>query len=138
MACWSLDSGGEEVQVMSNKTSPVHTHRDPAERHLRLAWVFVALTVPAFVGAMFLGEGLLSALGYSSDDTSIPFDVVVRAGGPALLLMVTPPALAVWYGLRARREGSPQGFVPAVVGATIAIGAVGLNVASYVLALLFG
>ena len=119
-------------------TQPTGTHRGPAERHLRLAWVFVALTVPAFVGAMVLGEGLLSALGYSSDDTSVPFDVVVRAAGPALLLMVTPPALAVWYGLRARHEGSPKGFIPAVAGATIVVGVVGLNVASYFLRLLFG
>ena len=119
-------------------TQPTGTHRGPAERHLRLAWVFVALTVPAFFGAMVLGEGLLSALGYSSDDTSVPFDVVVRAAGPALLLMVTPPALAVWYGLRARREGSPKGFIPAVAGATIVVGVVGLNVASYALRLLFG
>jgi len=114
-------------------TQPTSTRHGPAERHRRLAWLFVVLTVPAFAAAMFVGEGLLSALGYSSDDTSIPFDVVVRAAGPALLLMVTPPLLAVWYGLRARREGSPTGFVPAVVGATIAIGAVGMNVASYVL-----
>ena len=122
---------------MSSKTGRVHTQRDPAERHLRLAWVFVVLTVPAFVAAMAVGEGLLCALGYSSGDISIPFDVVVRADAPALLLLVTPPALAAWYGLRARREGSPSGFVPAVVGATIAIGAIGLNVASYVVMLLF-
>jgi hypothetical protein len=87
---------------------------------------------------MFLGEGLLSTLGYSPDDSSIPFDVIVRAAGPALLLMVTPPALAVWYGLRARREGSSKGLVPAVAGGAIAIWAVVTNIGSYVAGRLAG
>lgn len=122
---------------MSSSTHPVRTHhtRTPAELHLLLAWVFVALTPLAFVGAMFLGEGLLSAAGYDVDDT-VPFSVVLKAAGPALLLMVAPTVGAVWYGLRARREGEPKGFVPAVIGALVAVGAVGSNVGSYLLGLL--
>lgn len=122
---------------MSSNAHPVRTHRTrtPAERHLRLAWVFVALTPLAFVGAMFLGEGLLSAAGYDVDDT-VPFSVVLKASGPALLLLVAPTVGAIWYGLRARREGEPKGFVPAVVGAVVAVGAIGSNVGSYLLGLL--
>jgi len=122
---------------MSSSTHPVGTQhsRTPAERHLRLAWLFVALTPLAFVGAMFLGEGLLSAAGYDVDDT-VPFSVVLKAGGPALLLMVAPTVGAIWYGLLARREGEPKGFVPAVVGAVVAVGAIGSNVGSYLLGLL--
>lgn len=122
---------------MSSSTHPVRTRhsRTPAERHLLLAWVFVALTPFAFAGAMFLGEGLLSAAGYDVDDT-VPFSVVLKAAGPALLLMVAPTVGAIWYGLRARREGEPKGFVPAVVGAVVAVGAVGSNVGSYLLGLL--
>ena len=108
------------------------TSRTPAERHLRLAWVFVALTVPAFVAAMLIGEGLLTQAGYTPEDT-VPFDVVVRSAGPALLVMLAPPAGAIWYGVRARREGSPKGFVPAVVGAVVAAAVVVTNVGSYVL-----
>lgn len=94
---------------MSSNAHPVRTHRTrtPAERHLRLAWVFVALTPLAFVGAMFLGEGLLSAAGYDVDDT-VPFSVVLKAAGPALLLLVAPTVGAIWYGLRAPARASPR------------------------------
>lgn len=50
--------------------------------------------------------------------------------------MVAPTVGAIWYGLRARREGEPKGFVPAVVGAVVAVGAIGSNVGSYLLGLL--
>jgi len=38
-------------------------------------------------------------------DDTVPFSVVLKAGGPALLLMVAPTVGAIWYGLLARREG---------------------------------
>ena len=83
------------------------------------------------------GEGLLALAGYTPEDT-VPFDVVVRSAGPALLVMLAPPAGAIWYGLRARREGSPKGFVPAVVGAVVAGASVVTNIGSFVLNRLTG
>jgi hypothetical protein len=111
--------------------------RTPPERHLRLAWVFVALTPVAFVGAMFLGEGLLTAAGYDVEDT-VPFDVMLRSAGPAILLMIAPAVAAVWYGLRARREGLAKGSVPALVGGVVAVAVVAANVGSYVVGRLLG
>ncbi|HLN78590.1 MAG TPA: hypothetical protein VK204_16220 [Nocardioidaceae bacterium] len=124
---------------MSGDTRALHHSKPktPAQRHLRLAWVFVALTVPAFLAAMVIGEGLLTQAGYTSEDT-VPFDVVVRSAGPALLVMLAPPAGAIWYGLRARREGSPNGFIPAVVGTVIAAAVIVTNVGSYVLSRIMG
>jgi hypothetical protein len=124
---------------MSGGTHAMHHSRPrtPAQRHLRLAWVFVALTVPAFVAAMLIGEGLLTQAGYTSEDI-VPFDVMVRSAGPALLVLLAPPAGAIWYGLRARREGSPNGFIPAVVGTVIAVAVVVTNVGSYVLGRILG
>jgi hypothetical protein len=121
----------------STHRSRAHRRRTPAERHLQLAWIFVVLTPFAFVGAMFLGEGLLTGAGYSGEET-VPLDVALRAGGSALLLMLAPTLGAVWYGLRARREGLRNGFVPAVVGGTIAAAALVTNVGSYVLGRLVG
>lgn len=124
---------------MSGRTHTMHraTPGSAAERHRRWAWVFVALTIPAFVGAMFLGEGLLTAAGYSAEET-VPLGVALRAGGPAVLLIIAPTVGAVWFGLRARREGSPTGWVPALVGAVIAAATVVSNVAGYVAGRLAG
>lgn len=124
---------------MSGRTHTMHraTPRTSAERHRRVAWVFVALTVPAFIAAMFLGEGLLTAAGYSPEET-VPLGVALRAGGPAVVLIVAPTLGAVWYGLRARREGSPTGWVPALVGAVIAAAVVVSNVAGYIAGRLAG
>ena len=55
-----------------------------ARRSLRLAWISVAILPLAFVGAMFLGDGLLTLQGYQSGDSDIPAQVVLRAGIPAV------------------------------------------------------
>jgi hypothetical protein len=43
-----------------------------ARRSLRLAWISVAILPLALVGAMFLGDGLLTLQGYQSGDSEIP------------------------------------------------------------------
>lgn len=68
----------------------------------------------------------------------MPLGVALKAGGPAMLLILAPTVGAMWYGVRARREGSPSGGAPAVVGAVIAAATVVTNVGSYVLGRLLG
>jgi hypothetical protein len=51
---------------------------------------------------------------------------------------VVPGGLAVWQGRRAIRLGRPDGRAPALVGAAIAVGLVGLNLVSYVAGLIIG
>lgn len=113
--------------------------RDSAKVALRRAWISLVLYPVAFVAAFVVGEGLLSSFGYSSgSEESPPFWAVLAAGGPALVVLAVPGALAVWFGRRAMRLGNRSGFTAAVVGATIAVAFVGLNLLSYLAQLIFG
>lgn len=91
-----------------------------ARRNLGLAWISVAILPLAFVGAMFIGDGLLTAQGYQSGDSDIPVGVALRAGVPAVLVLITPALCAVVFGLRARRLGRRAGAIPALVGLVVA------------------
>lgn len=110
--------------------------RSQADRAYRRAWWSLALYPVSFVLAFVTGEGLLSAV---ADDVENPalWEVLV-AGPPALLLFVVPGVLAVWQGRKAVRLGREDGKVPAIVGAVIGIGFVGLNLVSGLAMLLFG
>lgn len=110
-----------------------------ARRTLRLAWVAVAFIPVSFVAAMVLGDWLLTRQGYESGaEVAPPVGVALQAGLPALAVLVVPPLLALWLGLRARRQGEPRGDVPAVVGGVVAGVAVLQNLGSLLLMQLFG
>ncbi len=97
--------------------APSSQAENPVERGgrmlLRLAWTAVAFIPVAFVLAMVVGEGLIDALGYSSDDP--PLWLALLIGGPVTLLAMAPAALAVVYGRRARRAGSGRAATAAIV-----------------------
>jgi len=80
----------------------------------------VAILPLAFLGAMFVGDGLLTAQGYRSGDLDIPAGVALRAGVPAVLVLITPAICALMFGLRARRLGMRAGAIPALVGLVVA------------------
>jgi hypothetical protein len=108
--------------IMSTPDTHVGTpaHQSPAEgrRHLRFTWIFVALLPVTFVAAMFLGEFLLSLQGYESgSEVRPPLGVVLLAGVPAVLVLISPTIPATWFGFRARRLGVSGGTIPAVIGA---------------------
>lgn len=110
-----------------------------ARRVLRTGWVVFALLPVAFVGAAILGDWLLSVQGYSSGDEELPTAVVLRAGLPALLVLVAPSIAGAWCGHRAERLGHPGGRALFIVGAVVAAASVVLNLvqvlASWVLEL---
>jgi hypothetical protein len=106
----------------------------PAERDLRKAWWAVALLPVAFVVAMFVGEGLISALGYESGE-SVPLGPALLAGIPALVVLIAPGVAAVFYGGRAYRTA---GRTAAIVAAWVGGAAAALGVAVNVLAFLVG
>ena len=87
----------------------------------------------SFVAAFVTGEGLISLLTDEPDEPA--FWQVLLAGFPALLVFVVPGVLAVALGRRAMRLGRRDGLTPAVVGATVGLAFVGVNVASYLLGL---
>jgi hypothetical protein len=102
----------------------------------RRAWWSLALYPLSFAAAFAMGEGILSAL---ADDTGDPAVwQVLAAATPALIVFMVPGALSVSQGRKAVRLGRKDGKVPAIVGAAIALGFVGLNAASYLIGLVVG
>ena len=87
---------------------------------------------------MVLGDWLLTVQGRQpGDEAVVPFGLAVRAGLPALVVLVAPAVLAMVLGLRAaRRHGLRAGLLPAEVGLIVTIAAVVLNLVSYVVGLL--
>jgi hypothetical protein len=111
-------------------------HSDPAMGAYRRAWWSLALYPLSFAAAFAMGEGILSAL---ADDTGDPAVwQVLAAATPALIVFMVPGALSVSQGRKAMRLGRKDGKVPAIVGAAIALGFVGLNAASYLIGLVVG
>jgi len=100
-----------------------------ATRLVRTGWVMVALLPVAFVAASVLGDWLLSRQGHDSGDPDLPLGVVLRAGLPALLLVLTPLGLTVWCGWRVRGRGDRRGIALMVVGSTLGLGLLFLNLA---------
>ena len=106
-------------------TQPEVTPR--ARRLLRTGWVLFALIPVTLVGAIFLGDWLLSVQGYAGGDPDLPVMVALRAGLPAVLLLVAPLVAAAWYGRLADRAGDRRGRVLALVAIVVAIAMVALN-----------
>ncbi|EYR65010.1 hypothetical protein N866_19695 [Actinotalea ferrariae CF5-4] len=93
-----------------------------ARRHLRHAWIGVALVPVAFVVAMLVGDGVASLLGHESGSAAAPsLEVFLLAGLPATVIGLAPAVFALVNGRRAEREGEPKGLVPTVVGAVVAL-----------------
>jgi hypothetical protein len=113
---------------------PVEVDREDGDRAYRRAWWALALFPVTFALAFVVGEGLFSVLTDGETDTALW--KVLLAGLPALLVFALPGALAMHLGRAARRLGRRDGMVPAIVGAAIAAGFVGLNAVSYLLILL--
>jgi hypothetical protein len=89
----------------------------PAEHDLRKAWIAVALLPVAFVVAMFVGEGLISALGYDSGE-SVPVGPALLASIPALLVLIAPGSLpcSTATGHTAPPAGRPPSWPPGSAG----------------------
>ena len=101
-------------------TAQLSWHERRARSSLRRAWVSVGITPVAVVGAMVLGEWLLTRQGYDSGDSDIPRLVMLTAGGPAVLLLLAPCLAAVGFGLQARRRGAVNWLIPTLIGGVLA------------------
>lgn len=113
---------------MSGPAAPPPTQESAsARRVLRTGWVVFALLPVAFVAAEILGDWLLSVQGYSSGDEDVPTAVGLRAGLPAVLVLITPPIAGAWCGRKAERLGHPGGRPLFIVGTVVAAASVFLN-----------
>lgn len=109
---------------------------DRATSAYRRAWWAIAGYPIAFVAAFVIGEGLYTALG--GDDANPPAWAALVAATPAIVVFALPGLAAVLLGRRAMKLGRVEGRTPAIIGAAIAIGFVGLNLLSYLLQLVAG
>ncbi len=84
---------------------------------LRWAWVTMGLALIAMIPAMLVAEGLIVVMGFDvTHQEPLPLWAGALLSVLVLVLELTPSALAVMFGLRARREGREIGLVPAIVG----------------------
>ena len=81
----------------------------------------------SFVGAMVLGDWLLTSQGYQSGTEDIELGAILKAGVPAMLVLVTPTLPAAWFGLKAKKLGHPDWLAPVLAAGVIAAAAVALN-----------
>ena len=116
---------------MSTQTEVRPSVPPEAARDRRRAWLSLLLYPVGFVLAFVVGEGLATLLGYEAGE-AVAWYVPVLAGVPAVLLFVVPGLLALRYGRRAMRAGDPGGLAPVVVGATVAVAFVGVNLLGFV------
>lgn len=117
-----------------NDPTPLPAAHDEADRAYRHAWWSLALFPVSFVLMFVVGEGIFSLL--TDDGTDPTVWQILLTGLPALLVFVLPALVSVHLGRRARRLGRQDGLVPAIVGGSIALGFVALNIVSFVLVLL--
>ncbi|WP_225753780.1 hypothetical protein [Actinotalea sp. Marseille-Q4924] len=109
------------MSAVAPASPPLGRPYTAARRHLRRAWVAVALVPVAFVVAMLVGDGVGSLLGYESGSVDPTPEVFLLAGLPATVIGLAPAVFALVNGRRAEREGEPQGLVPTVIGAVVAL-----------------
>jgi len=102
---------------------------NPAEgrRALRLGWALLALLPVSFAGAMVVGDWLVTVQGYSSAEANLPPSVALRAGLPAVVVLVLPMVGAAWCGRRADRHRHPGGRALFATAAVVATASVFLN-----------
>lgn len=125
------------MSTQSAPTTPTSgAGKRPGQVTYRWAWLSLLLYPVTCVAAFVVGEGLLTLVAEDEQNPAL-WEVLVSAT-PALLVFVIPGVLAVVLGRRAVRLGEPQGKVPALVGAAIAVAFVGLNLFSGLLMILFG
>ena len=107
-----------------------------ARRALRLAWLSLGLLPVSWVAAMILGDWLVTAQGYESGAEDIEFGAAVKAGIPAMLVLISPTLLTMWFALRVKHYGHPAWKDPMIVAAVVATASVFLNLVQLVAALL--
>lgn len=105
--------------------------REPADVAYRRAWLSLLLYPLTFAAAFAIGEGLVTLLTNEDPPPDPELWQILVSVTPALLVFVIPGILAVTFGRKAMRLGRKGGWVPALIGATIGAGFVGINVLAY-------
>jgi hypothetical protein len=117
-------------------TAPLPPYLTPeASRAMRWAWVSLCLLPVSFVAAMILGDWLLTSQGYESGSEDVELGAVLKAGVPAMLVLVAPALASAWLGLKAKRLGHPDWLAPVLTAGVIAGASLALNLLQLFVAL---
>jgi len=108
-------------------TTPAPGVTGEARRAVRLAWLCLGLLPVSLVAAMVLGEWLLTVQGYESGAEDVAVAAAMKAGLPALLVLVAPGLVSIRFGLRARSLGHPDWSAPLLTAVVIVGASVVLN-----------
>lgn len=109
-----------------------------ARRAIRLAWISLCLLPISFGGAMVVGDWLLAVQGYRTGAEDVTTTAALKAGLPAVLVLLTPTAFAAWFALRAKKLGHPGWQAPMITAAALAAVFVALNLVQVLVAIAFG
>lgn len=105
-------------------------------RMLRAAWWSFGLLPISFLGATLLGGILLAASGHDPDSETDPsWWQIAVAGIPALVVMILPCVLVVWFGRRALGAGHQGGREATTAGVVVGAALVLLNLIAIVVRL---
>jgi hypothetical protein len=97
-----------------------------------------ALLPVSFLAAMLLGDWLLVMAGYSSGEQNIPASVALKAGLPAVVVLVAPLVAAAWCGRRAQARGHPAGRALFLTAAIVAAESIVLNLVQVAVSWILG
>ncbi len=93
------------------------TTPDPG-RDQRWAWAFAVFIVAGAIVGQVVGYGISAALGYAGADADTPplwAALVITI--PALAISIAPGLAALYFGVRAGRQGRFSGYLAATIGA---------------------
>ncbi len=102
------------------------------DRDYSRAWWSMSLYLVSILAAFVVGEGLASLYGYESGDEMAPLWVALAAGGPAIVVLALPAVVVAHFGLRARRGGRRDAWVPLAVGVGLPVLFLLQNLLAYV------
>ena len=104
----------------------------------RWAWISLVCTILTLPAGIVAGSVLIDRLGYDPNNPeALPSGVALLAGSVTLLIILIAPVMAFVFGRRAVRAGDGRGQLPMLLGGIGAAVFFAMNVASFMLRLLF-
>ena len=104
----------------------------------RWAWISLVCTVLTLPAGIVAGSVLIDRMGYDPNNPeALPSGVALLAGSVTLLIILIAPLVAFVFGRRAVRAGDGRGQLPMLLGGIGAAVFFAMNVASFMLRLLF-
>lgn len=104
----------------------------------RWAWASLVCTVLTLPAGIVAGSLVIDWLGYDPNNLEgLPSGVALLAGSITLMIILIAPLMAFVFGRRAVRAGDGRGQLPMLLGGIGAAAFLAMNMASFIMGLLF-